>query len=217
MENQTNTVNQAGQSLNDKVKNRDYYVLIDKSGSMEERDCNGKSRWEALQESTLAIARKCNEYDPDGITVVPFAGSFKRYENTTPDKVKDVFQENSPMGGTQLAAPLQSIFETHLEQKVNGTLKKNGSMVLVVTDGLPQDENEVAQAIVSFTKKIPSRDEFGLSFIQIGRDQHAHEYLKRLDSHLQSEGARLDIVNTKTMDEVETQGLTEALIAAITE
>lgn len=212
-----NTTNQ-GQSLADKVKERDYYVLIDKSGSMEERDCAGnKTRWEALQESTLAIARKCNEYDPDGITIVPFAGSFKRYENTTPDKVKDVFTENSPMGGTELAAPLQSIFDTHLEQKVNGTLKKNGSMVIVVTDGLPNDENEVAKAIVNFTKKIPSRDEFGLSFIQVGTDRHAHDYLERLDSHLASEGAKLDIVNTKTMSEVEKVGLTEALIAAITE
>lgn len=214
---ETKNTNQAGQSLTDKVKNRDYYVVIDKSGSMEERDCGGKSRWEALQESTLAIARKCNEYDPDGITVVPFSSSYKRYENTTPDKVKDIFLENSPMGGTVLAPVLESIFATHLEQKVNGTLKANGTMVLVVTDGLPQDENEVARSIINFTKKIPTRDEFGLSFIQIGKDQHASAYLKRLDSHLQAEGSKLDIVNTKTMDEVEQVGLTEALVAAITE
>lgn len=202
----------------EKVKNRDYYVVIDKSGSMEERDCpGGQSRWSAAQESTLAIARKCNEYDPDGITIVPFSGSFRRYENTTPDKVKDVFNENSPMGGTVLAPVLQSIFDTHLEQKASGTLKQNGSMVLVVTDGLPQDENEVAKAIIAFTKKIPTRDEFGISFIQVGKDVHAHEYLKRLDTHLQAEGSKLDIVNTKTMEEVEQVGLTEALIAALTD
>jgi len=57
----------------ERLKNRDYYVVIDKSGSMEESDTpSGQTRWEYCQESTQAIARKLNEFDPDGITVVTF-------------------------------------------------------------------------------------------------------------------------------------------------
>lgn len=202
----------------EKLKNRDYILLLDKSGSMEERDTpNGKSRWEYAQESTMAIATKVNEYDPDGITVIPFAGHFQVYDNTTPAKVKDVFKENSPMGGTVLSAPLKAVFDDYLAKKSRGEAKANGVMCLVVTDGQPQDETDVARAIVNFTKKIQSREEFGLSFIQVGRDPGASAYLKRLDSHLTQEGAALDIVNTKTMDEIETIGLTEALVAALTD
>lgn len=199
------------------LKDRDYYLLIDKSGSMEERDCNGRTRWETCQESTIAIANKVNEYDSDGITVIPFAATFKAYDNTTPATVKNVFAEASPMGGTVLAPPLKHVFAEYLKQKKAGTTKPNGALLLVVTDGCPQDEEDVAYSIIEFTKKLESREEFGISFIQVGKDGHAASYLKRLDTHLSAEGSKFDIVNTKTMDELETVGLTEALVAALTE
>ncbi len=203
----------------DKLKNRDYVLVLDKSGSMEEKDCaGGVSRWHALQESTMAIANKCEEYDPDGITVVPFAGSFKIYENTTPAKVKDVFAENEPMGGTILAPVLAAVFKSFTDRQKAGQEKANGEMLLVITDGCPSDEDAVAKEIVKFGNTLThGREEYGISFIQVGKDQHASEYLKRLDSHLEKEGAKNDIVNTKTMTDVETVGLTETLIAALTE
>jgi Mg-chelatase subunit ChlD len=201
----------------EKLKNRDYVLVLDKSGSMETHDCKGKSRWNAAKESTIAIANKVNEYDPDGITVIPFAGSFKVYENTTPAKVEDVFNENSPMGGTELAPVLKNVFQTHLDQKAASKMKANGTMCLVVTDGCPNDEQEVVSAIVDFTKKLDSREEFGLSFIQVGQASDAKAFLQRLDSHLTAEGAKMDIVNAKTMDDVEKIGLTDTLVAALTE
>lgn len=52
------------------IKDRDYTLIIDKSGSMSTRDqIGGSSRWAAVRESTLALARACEEIDPDGITV----------------------------------------------------------------------------------------------------------------------------------------------------
>ncbi len=202
----------------DKLNNRDYYLLIDKSSSMEERDCpGGKTRWATAEESTIGIANKINEFDPDGITVIPFATNFRTYDNTTPSTVKNVFKENSPMGSTYLAPPLKAVMAEHLKLKTSRKLKENGSLVLVVTDGQPSDEEDVAQAIINFTKKLDNREEFGISFLQVGKDGSASRYLKRLDSGLQAEGSRLDIVNTKTFEELENVGLTEALIAALTE
>jgi hypothetical protein len=38
-----------------KLRNRDYTLIIDKSGSMSTKDqAGGKSRWDVMQESTLA-------------------------------------------------------------------------------------------------------------------------------------------------------------------
>jgi len=52
------------------LENRDYTVIIDKSGSMSTPDQRGgRSRWEEAQEATMALARKCEQLDPDGITV----------------------------------------------------------------------------------------------------------------------------------------------------
>ncbi len=201
----------------EKMKNRDYVLLIDKSGSMEGNDTpNGQTRWEYAKESTLAIAKKCAEFDPDGITLAVFASSFKIYENTTPDKVANVFQENSPMGGTTLAPPLKAIFDSYLTRKKAGQAKANGEILLVVTDGQPTDESAVAKTIIEFGNKLDNADdEYGISFIQVGKDAQASAFLKKLDDDLTSQGAKHDIVDTKTMDEVEQIGLMETLVAAL--
>lgn len=79
----------------DQLKNRDYVLVLDKSGSMETKDTpTGQSRWDYAKESTMAVATKIAEYDPDGITVIPFAGSFKVYDNVTPATVQNIFSEN---------------------------------------------------------------------------------------------------------------------------
>lgn len=200
-----------------KLAQRDYVLVLDKSGSMEEKDTpTGQSRWDAAKESTVAIARKISQYDPDGITVVPFASSHKVYENVGPEKVTDIFKENSPMGGTTLAPVLRAVFDSYKKRKAAGQTKPNGEMLLVVTDGQPSDENEVAKEIVKFANSLDNADsEYGISFIQVGKDSAAAKFLKKLDDDLTSQGAKHDIVDTKTMDELENIGLTEALEAAL--
>lgn len=199
------------------LANRDYVLVLDKSGSMAEKDCpGGKSRWESAKESTLAIANKVAEYDPDGITVIPFAGSHKIYENTTPAKVKDIFNENEPMGGTTLGPVLKAVFTSYQSRKKAGTTKPNGEILIVVTDGQPTDEAQVAREIVAFGNTLDNADaEYGIQFLQVGKDQAAATFLKKLDDDLVKQGAKHDIVDTKTMEELETIGLTEALLAAL--
>lgn len=199
------------------LQNRDYVLVVDKSGSMTATDTpNGRTRWDYARESTEAIARQVTQYDPDGPTVIPFSGSFKVYENTTPEKVADIWREQSPMGGTVLAPVLRQVFNGYLTRKKNGQTKAGGEMLLIVTDGQPQDEAEVAREIVNFTRQLDNPDqEYGISFIQVGKDAEASRFLKRLDDDLVKQGAKHDIVDTKTMDEVEQMGLTETLMAAL--
>lgn len=203
----------------DQLKNRDYYIVLDKSGSMIATDTpSGQSRWKYAEESLTAIAQRLAEYDPDGITVVPFSGSFKAHENVTPNIVGQIFKEHEPMGATVLAAPLKWCFDNYLSNKTAGKAKANGAIVVVLTDGEPQDQNQVAKEIVSFTKKLDNGDgEFGISMLQVGKDVAAKQFLQRLDDDLQKEGAKFDIVDTKTMDELETIGLTEAVLASLTD
>lgn len=204
-------------SATDRLQNRDYTLIIDKSGSMgDTRDYNGKSRWEVAREGTVAIAREINKYDPDGITVYPFAGSFKRYDNVTPDKVEQIFTENSPMGGTDLAGVLKDALQSFQNRKAKGELKANGEIILVVTDGEPNDRDAVKKVIVDATKKLDNGDgELGISFIQIGKDGTASQFLKSLDDDLVKIGAKFDIVDTKTFDEIENMSFQDVLIAAL--
>lgn len=200
-----------------RLANRDYVLIMDKSGSMSTNDCiGGMSRWDAAKESTEAVARKIEGFDPDGFTVIPFAGSYKVYENCKSSTVTQIFQENEPNGGTVLAPVLEAAFGDYLKRKAAGQTKANGEMLLVVTDGAPQDQSAVAKTIINFANKLENGDgEYGIQFLQIGKDHQAAQFLKQLDDDLVKQGAKWDIVDTKTMDEVEQVGIQAALVAAL--
>lgn len=190
---------------------RDYTLIIDKSGSMGTRDQpGGKSRWQAVKESTIALANKCEELDPDGITVYTFAGRFKRYENVTATKVEQIFQENEPSGSTNLTAVLQDALD-HFFRKTD----KRYETILVVTDGEPDDRKSVFEVIINATQKMTKDEELAISFIQIGNDPQATQFLKALDDKLMGVGAKFDIVDTVTFADMEDMTLTEVLTNAI--
>ena len=200
------------------VEDRDYTLIIDKSGSMSTNDqIGGKTRWDAAQESTLALARKCEEIDPDGITVYLFSGRFRRYDNVTSDKVSQIYQENEPMGRTDLASVLQDALNNYFQRKAAGEAKANGETILVITDGEPDDYKSVMRVIIEASRQIDRDEELGISLIQVGKDAKATQFLKALDDQLESAGAKFDIVDTITIEDMEDTTLAEVLLNAITD
>lgn len=198
------------------VENRDYTLIIDKSGSMATPDQKGgKSRWVAAQESTLAVASKCEQFDPDGITIYLFSGRFKRYENVTASKVTQIFRENDPSGSTDLAAVLKHATDNYFERKAAGQTKPNGETILVVTDGEPDDRKAVMKVIIEASRHMDRDEELAISFIQVGTDSQATKFLKILDDELQGAGAKFDICDTITIDDMEDYSLSEVLLNAI--
>jgi uncharacterized protein with von Willebrand factor type A (vWA) domain len=200
------------------MSDRDYTLIIDKSGSMSTPDqVGGRSRWEIAQESTLALARKAEQFDPDGITVYVFSGRFKRYENVTSAKVAQIFQENDPAGTTNLASVLQDALNNYFQRKASGQTKPNGETILVVTDGEPDDRKAVFEVIISATRQMERDEELGISMIQVGSDAQAIKFLKALDDQLQGVGAKFDICDTVTLDDLEEMSLADVLMNAITD
>jgi uncharacterized protein with von Willebrand factor type A (vWA) domain len=198
------------------LENRDYTLIIDKSGSMATPDQKGgRSRWVAAQESTLALASKCEQFDPDGITIYLFSGKFKRYDNVTSAKVTQIFTENDPSGTTDLAGVLKNATDDYLQRKAAGQTKPNGETMLVVTDGEPDDRKAVMRVIIEVSRRLDRDEELAISFIQVGNDAQATRFLKILDDELQSAGAKFDICDTITMDDMEDMSLSEVLLNAI--
>jgi von Willebrand factor type A domain len=196
------------------IQNRDYTLILDKSGSMSTTDQGGKSRWDYVQESTLAIARKCEQLDPNGITLYTFSGRFRRYDNVTASRVNQVFQENDPLGSTNLAAVLQDATNNYFQRKASGQTPM-GETLLVVTDGEPDDRRAVIDVIIRATEKMDSDAELAISFIQVGDDAGATTFLKALDDQLEGVGAKFDICDTITMDDMGDLSLAEVLMSAI--
>jgi uncharacterized protein with von Willebrand factor type A (vWA) domain len=203
---------------NSVIRDRDYTLIIDKSGSMSTPDrAGGKTRWEAAQESTLALAKTCEQFDPDGITVYLFSSRFRRYENITSDKVAKIYEENEPMGRSNLASVLKDALDNYFQRKQEGKTKPNGETFLIITDGEPDDRKSVMRLIIEASRQIDRDEEMGIALIQVGRDKKATEFLQALDEQLQGAGAKFDIVDTVTMDKMEGMTLTEVLLNTITD
>ena len=195
----------------------DIIIAIDKSGSMANAGAHGKSRWEEAQETVLALAKKADTFDTDGITVIPFANTHKVYNGVTADKVAQVFAENEPNGGTDTASVLSTIFAAYQDAKKVLQDQAKPILVVVVTDGEPNDREAVKTVLREFAKGLTDNgagdtDEAGILFLQVGNDPQAKAFLTELDDSL---NARFDIVDTKTMDELEGISLTDALLQAL--
>jgi hypothetical protein len=205
-------------STNSIIENRDYTLMIDKSSSMATSDSpDGKTRWEIAQESTVALAKKCEEIDPDGITVYLFSGRFRRYDNVTSEKVSRIYTENEPMGRTDLASVLEDGLENFFQRKAANQTKANGETFIIITDGEPTDRKALIRVIIEATQKIDRDEELAISLIQVGRDKKATAFLKALDDQLQSAGAKFDIVDTVTIEDMQGMSFTDILLNAITD
>jgi Mg-chelatase subunit ChlD len=198
------------------MEDRDYTLIIDKSGSMSTPDQpGGRSRWDAAQESTLALARKCEQFDQDGITVYLFSSRFRRYDNVTSSTVVQIFQENDPGGTTNLAGVLQDATNRYFERKAAGQTKAGGEIILVITDGEPDDRKGVMRVIIEASRRMDRDEELGISIIQVGSDATATRFLRALDDELQGAGAKFDICDTLTIDDMADMTLAEVLMNAI--
>jgi len=202
------------------LKKYDFIVAIDRSGSMANPGSHGKTRWQEAEEATVAVANKCAESDDDGITVVLFNRAVVMHENVTDgtSQVARIFRESEPMGGTDTALMLKKVLTNYTANRTRKGVKP--IILIVVTDGEPDSQEEVVKAIVEATRVIERDDEIGISFLQVGNDRNATRFLTMLDDDLVSKyGAKFDIVDTKTFDEIESSGMTiaEVLIASLTD
>jgi hypothetical protein len=193
---------------------RNYILCIDQSGSMGEPVGRGNrtSRWSYAKESAVALARKLDTLDADGIDVFTFNKTFQKFSNVTADKVNEVFTKTSPMGGTDFVPVITAALDLHFSGNKPTT-------IIVLTDGEPSNGQEgqraLAKTLIGAANKIEGDAELAIQFIQVGDDPGATAFLKKLDDELQSAGAKFDIVDSKTVDDLENMSMEDVLLAAV--
>lgn len=185
----------------------DFIVMIDKSGSMGETDMpGGRSRWDYIQETATAFCRDIEKIDSDGLGLVLFSGtSIVTEDGVDVSKIKQVFASNRPSGSTPLAEALEAALAL-----AGKSSKKD--FIICFTDGIPDDGDKVASIIKKQANSQETDDACTILFVQVGYDEGAAKYLRRLDDDLV--GAKFDIVDAKTMAEAEKFSSTAELIVA---
>lgn len=176
----------------------DHIICIDQSGSMLSPYKTGSetSRWDYAHETILGLAMEACKLDDDGIDLIFFHGGVAEvFTKCSAAKVTELFKTRTPSGGTPLNAALVEAF------KLANASAKN-AFITVLTDGEPQDKESPAKTIVAQANSQTKDEECTVLFIQVGDDSAATAYLKNLDDGLQAQGAKFDIVDVKTVDQV---------------
>ena len=164
----------------------DFTLLVDASGSM-----GAPGRWEQAKTIAFAVANFSGKIDTNGITVISFGSTVDAYQNTTADKVPEIFAKG-PNGTTPLAHALTKANEIRKQ-----STKK--SFTVVVTDGAPDDEASCVTLLTEIANGLNQDNDCTFLFIQIGDDAGATKFLINLDDGLK--GAKFDIVDRKTVAE----------------
>lgn len=189
-----------------KLGEYDFYLIVDCSSSMGEpnkaSEPTGPTRWQAQQEMAMGLARDISKLDSDGIVVAELGGQGRIYHGVNEQNVREMFATMQPRGSTPLHLALQQVF--------NAAKGSKKDFILVLTDGVPDDKAAAAKAIVDATQGMQTDDELTVLFVQVGDDKYATAWLRELDDSLK--GAKFDIVDAMTVDEVNKFGSTVEMI-----
>ena len=200
-----------------KLLSYDIELIIDITGSMAWVDGTGDlTKFQWCHEQVRNLAQQLAPYHKT-ITITTFNTSHTTMEGCTPEKVEQIYATIEPSGNTDLVDPLVDRLNVALIKH-----KRNGHPVLIVviTDGLPnvpKDPGVVNRALIDFTHQLSDPDEVVVTILQIGDTFEGRDFCIDLDDNLVNEGAKYDIVDTKTFAELKQEGLVKAMIDAVIE
>lgn len=78
-------------------------------------------------------------------------------------------------------------------------------------------ESRVKKVIIKATQRMSSREELSISFVQIGTDSGATQFLQELDDDLEEQGAKFDIVDTVTTEEMSSMTFSQLIQKSLTD
>ena len=209
-----------------KVYNRDVFMLIDRSGSMTLKDATtaGKKRWEYLQETVQGhVDEILSEEDEDYGIICDEITLYFFNRNQVPAKtiylrdaeqVKSAFKENKPGGATYLAPALTEAISQWFANRTDD----KGAFVIIYTDGQIDDSKELVNAIGRACSQINHQDEIKILTIGIGSEiqvEKTIEFYLDLDfnaSQFKSrKGENCNIFVFDLIDDVMDEGIVAAL------
>lgn len=200
-----------------KLVTYDIELILDITGSMNEADGTGSlSKFQWCHEQVNTIAQRLAPYNKT-FTITTFNEQYDTMENCNPERVEQLYRTIKPSGGTDLVDPLIARCSASLTRQ-----KRTGKpqLIAIISDGepnIPRDPKAVNRALVDFTQRMSAPGEVTITFLQIGDTFTGRDFCVDLDENLVREGAKYDLVHTKTFAELKQEGIIDALIDAIRE
>ena len=155
---------------------------------------SSQNRWQEAKNAVEKLAPYVCKFDPDGIDLIFFDHDATKVDNIkSAEEVQGLFSTFRPRGSTNLAYALHLAFQAHFDGQ------RGATTIMCVTDGSPDSKSEVERVIRRAANSIDTDAELSVSFVQIGNDRSATQFLGHLDDTLS--GVKFDIVDTITAAE----------------
>ena len=161
----------------------DIVILADDSGSM----TFDKERTDDLLFIVSQVADIATRFDKDGISLRTFKNTLSADNLTTVDKVQREINKMKYNGSTPMGSAINKyVLEPFLFKQVARQSLKKPILVIVVTDGEPDNKYEVKNAVMT-AKSYLSTTQYGpkavsFQFAQVGRDRNAQTWLAEIDA-----------------------------------
>lgn len=214
------------------LSTRDVVILIDKSGSMGDKDCpppakglrfiprgndseDAVSRWDWCEGELFDLSQSAAGALRQGLRVVMFASDQQVYDHVRVNQIPQIFHTNYPEGSTNAAPALRAQIDQYFGNKSTG--RSRPMVIAVITDGLPSNTKALKKVIIDATTAMQRPDEIAITFLQVGTDKKGIHLVHELDDDLPRQGASFDIVDCKDFPDLLNQGLGRALADAISE
>ncbi|KAG9008062.1 hypothetical protein FRB90_009102 [Tulasnella sp. 427] len=203
----------------------DTIFVVDDSGSME------GERWRTASEALKDLVNLVKDWDTNGIDIyfLNAANSGKQGIKTV-EEVEQAFDSVLPRGPTPTGATLKALITPYVESLPSKSPERGAAYpkprnYIVITDGAATDEDDdrLKPVILKLMKKLDKIHaplyQLGIQFVQVGKDETARAFLKKLDDQLAGSRTR-DIVDTFPYDQlngdVDAQHLVKMLLGSIT-
>lgn len=190
-------------------------VLVDRSDSMKAGLGIGPgdiSRWTWCEQQLKDLTKFCQGKLAGGITIIPFNDVYQVLPNCCSKDLEYMYDNVIPEGSTNIYNPLQAVIS---EQLRTAAADRVPMLIVILTDGLPNQGDPLDSLIMDATKKIDSPTDLVITFFQIGKTLESDELLERLDKELVSSGASMDIVKCRYFEELLSIGLKQAMLESV--
>lgn len=199
------------------LSRHDVIVMQDRSTSMGEKEYfpsfGRASRWQWCLNQARDLTRQTAGIPDWAITLILFSSKYDIHQRVTLQDLPAIFVREGIFIGTRLADPVAEALSDYFNRRAAGKVRP--LIIAIVTDGKPQDEENLRDVIINATQQLNDRNEVRITFLQVGTDHEGQKKLGKLNYRLVTRGARYDIVDVVPFYQVAQQGLARALVDAI--
>ncbi len=201
------------------IETIDGEVFFDASTSMLKSAKKGskskQTRFEQGEEVGLDLLKDFLKVDDDGIEMGYFNRTFKTRHVTSVDEARALYEtiEDSVQSGTKMAPLLRDRFADF--KKVYRKSKRR-RVIVIITDGMTKDFDEVIAAIREMAEweYLPDHKALGIMFVLAGDSKGGKEMMETIDDNKVFPPLKYDLVDCKTIEWMEAEGRTLADVIA---